>query len=137
MYNFSSLKTLLVILILLIFSSSIFSQVQKEPKFGKISLEQLQKTVDEKFPDAHAVVLFDYGTTYYRFVPNAGLRLNTERHVAIQFFDNTEFDLATFEIYLYHNSRNREKLESVKGYTYNLTDGKFDRVKFSLSLIHI
>ena len=50
------------------FSSSVFSQVQKQPKFGKISIEQLQKKVDEKFPDAHAVVLFDYGSAYYRFL---------------------------------------------------------------------
>ena len=131
MYKSVSLKTLIFIFISLIFSSSIFSQAQKEPKFGKISIEQLQKTVDEKFPDAHAVVLFDYGTTYYRFLTNIGLQLTTRRHVAIQFFDNTEFDLATFEIFLYHNNRNKEKLEGVKGYTYNLTDGKFDRVKFS------
>ncbi len=131
MQKSASLKTLLIFFLFLIFSTSIFSQAQKEPKFGKISLEQLQKTVDEKFPDAHAVVLFDYGTTYYRFLPHAGLRLNTERHVAIQFFDNTEFDLATFELYLYHNTRGKVKLENVKGYTYNLTDGKFDRVKFS------
>ncbi|MFK7771023.1 MAG: DUF3857 domain-containing protein [Saprospiraceae bacterium] len=131
MYNSAPLKTFVIFSLFLFFSNSIFSQTQKEPKFGKISLEQLQKTVDEKFPDAHAVVLFDYGTAYYRFLPNIGLRLNTERHIAIQFFDNTEFDLATFEIPLYHTSSSKEKLESVKGYTYNLTDGKFDRVKFS------
>ncbi|MFK8005718.1 MAG: DUF3857 domain-containing protein [Saprospiraceae bacterium] len=131
MYKSVSLKTLELFFLFIICSTPIFSQTQKEPKFGKISLEQLQKTVDEKFPDAHAVVLFDYGTAYYRFLPNAGLRLNTERHIAIQFFDNTKFDLATFEIPLYHNTRNKEKLEGVKGYTYNLTDGKFDRVKFS------
>ena len=131
MYKSAILKTLVTFTLFFIFSSSIFSQTQKEPKFGKISLKQLQKTVDEKFPDAHAVVLFDHGTAYYRFLPNSGLRLNTERHIAIQFFDNTEFDLATFEIPLYHNTRNKEKLEGVKGYTYNLIDGKFDRVKFS------
>jgi hypothetical protein len=131
MYKFAPLKTFLVIFVFLIFSSSIFSQAQKEPKIGKISLEQLQKTVDEKFPNAHAVILFDYGTTYYRFAQNSGLQLTTEKHIAIQFFDNTEFDLATFEINLYHSSGNKEKLEGVKGYTYNLTDGKFDRVKFS------
>lgn len=131
MYKSAILKTLVTFTLFFIFSSSIFSQTQKEPKFGKISLKQLQKIVDEKFPDAHAVVLFDHGTAYYRFLPNSGLRLNTERHIAIQFFDNTEFDLATFEIPLYHNTRNKEKLEGVKGYTYNLIDGKFDRVKFS------
>ena len=131
MYNSSSLKTLSVIFIFFIFSSSVLSQTQKEPKFGKISLEQLQKTVDEKFPDAHAVVLFDYGDSYYRFVPHSGLQLTTERHVAIQFFDNTKFDLATFEVSLLNYKGNKEKLENVKGYTYNLTDGKFDRVKFS------
>ena len=107
MYKSAILKTLVTFTLFFIFSSSIFSQTQKEPKFGKISLKQLQKTVDEKFPDAHAVVLFDHGTAYYRFLPNSGLRLNTERHIAIQFFDNTEFDLATFEIPLYHNTRNK------------------------------
>jgi hypothetical protein len=131
MYYSAPLKTSIVILFCTLISSSLFSQAIKEPKFGKISLEQLQQKADEKFPDAHAIVLFDYGTTYYRFVPNAGLRLNTERHIAIQFFDNTEFDLATFEIPLYHNSSTKEKLENIKGYTYNLVDGKYDRVKLS------
>jgi hypothetical protein len=131
MLNSVTLKTSIIIFTFLLFSSSIFSQVKKEPKFGKISLEQLQKKVDDKFPDAQAVVLFDYGNAFYRFVSNEGLQLNTERHVAIQFFDDTEFDLATFEIYLYHGRGNTEKLRSVKGYTYNLVDGKFDRVTLS------
>jgi len=69
-----ALKTSIVVLLFLFISSSIYSQAKKEPKFGKIKLEQLQKTMDEKFPDAHAVVLFDYGTAYYRFQTNAGLR---------------------------------------------------------------
>jgi len=131
MHKSAPLKKFLIVFVFLIFSSSIFSQAQKEPKFGKISLEQLQKTVDEKFPDAHAVVLFDYGDSYYSFVQNSGLQLTTERHIAIQFFDNTEFDLATFEVSLLNYRGNKERLENVKGYTYNLTDGKFDRVKFS------
>jgi len=131
MQKTASLKATIVVIVFFIFSSSIFSQVKKEPRFGKIKLEQLQKTADEKFPDAHAVVLFDYGTTYYRFEPNIGLRIKTDRHVAIQFFDNTEFDLATFEVPLYHYRGNYEKLEHIKGVTYNLENGKLDKTKFS------
>jgi len=128
----NALKFLTISFFLLGFSNSIFSQVQKEPKFGKISIEQLQKKVDEKFPDAHAVVLFDYGNVYYRFLPATGdLRVNFERHIAIQFFDNTMFDLATFEEYLYHQGSTKEQLGGIKGITYNLVDGKVEKTKFS------
>ena len=129
---FNALKFLTLSFFLLSFSTSIFSQVQKEPKFGKIKIEQLQKKADDKFPDAHAVVLFDYGNVYYRFLPATGdLRVNFERHIAIQFFDNTMFDLATFEEYLYHKGSTKEQLSGVKGITYNLVDGKIEKTKFS------
>ena len=129
---FNALKIFILSVFLLGFSNSIFSQVQKEPKFGKISIEQLQKKVDDKFPDAHAVILFDYGNVYYRFLPGSGdLRVNFERHIAIQFFDNTMFDLATFEEYLYHEGSTKEQLGGIKGVTYNLVDGKIEKTKFS------
>ncbi|HFB99407.1 MAG TPA: DUF3857 domain-containing protein, partial [Phaeodactylibacter sp.] len=132
MSHCSTLKTLLLVIGLLCFSSSIFSQTQKEPKFGKIKLSQLQKEKDDKFPDAHAVVLFDYGVSYYRYdAVSRTLKLNYERHTAIQFFDNTKFDLATFEIPLYHVSGHGETLRKIKAYTYNIVDGEMERTKFS------
>ena len=128
----SIIKMISLSFFLCIFSSPIFSQVKKQPKFGKISKAQLEKKADEKFPDAHAVVLFDYGDTYYRFLPaGGGLRVNFQRHIAIQFFDNTMFDLATFEEYLQHNNSAKEVLNRVKGVTYNLVDGKIKKTKFS------
>lgn len=128
----NALKFLTLSIFLFGFTSSIFSQVQKKPKFGKISIEQLQKKADDKFPDAHAVVLFDYGDAYYRFLASAGkLRVTFERHIAIQFFDNTMFDLATFEEYLQHNGSTKENISKIKGVTYNLVNGKIEKTKFS------
>lgn len=130
MLNLASLKSSIIFFILLLSSSSLLSQTQKEPKLGKISLEQLKKTADDKFPNAHAVVLFDYGDSYYSFQGNK-LKLTFDRHIAIQFFDNTQFDLATFEVTIDRYGSNKDRLEGVKGYTYNLDDGKFSRTKFS------
>lgn len=132
MQPFFTLRAYLLIFLSLFFANSIFSQTQKEPKFGKIKKEQLQKKADDKFPDAHAVVLFDYGDSYYTLNQSSGqLRINFERHVAIQFFDNTEFDQATFETYLYRSGSRKEKISKIKGVTYNLVDGKVEETKFS------
>ncbi|MEM6963171.1 MAG: hypothetical protein AAF573_00305, partial [Bacteroidota bacterium] len=132
MRNHMPLRLLTSFFVCLFCISSVFSQTQKEPKFGKIKVAQLEKKQDEEFPDAHAIVLFDYGVTYFRFQPvSGGLRVNFERHVAIQFFDNTEFDLATFEIPLSHDGTTQEHLMKIKGYTYNLVNGKSDRTKLS------
>lgn len=123
---------LLIILSILFFSNNAFSQKKKKPKFGKISMEQLKKTSHEKFPEAHAVVLFDYGTTTYEWYQGSGLQLVFERHLAIQFLDKEAFDHATFEIPLYRSGNLVERIAGIKGVTYNLDDkGKYSQTKFS------
>ncbi len=133
MLTHSALKLSILSFLFFWSSSVIFSQTQKKPKFGKISIEQLQKKKDDAFPDAHAVVLFDYGDAYYKILPGTGeIRVNIDRHIAIQFFDNTEFDIATFEEALYHHGGNtKEVLTRVKGVTYNLENGKIVETKLS------
>ena len=103
MHNYMR-STLLVLLSILFFSINGFSQKKKKPKFGKISMEQLKKTSHEKFPDAHAVILFDYGTTTYEWYRGSGLQLVFDRHIAIQFLDKETFEHATFNICLLYTS---------------------------------
>jgi len=123
---------LLIILSFLFFSNNVFSQKKKQPKFGKISMEQLKKKSHEKFPDAHAVVLFDYGRTTYEWYSGSGLQLVFERHVAIQFLDKEAFEHATFEIPLYRSGKLSERMAGVKGITYNLNEkGKYSQTKLN------
>ena len=123
---------LLILFSIFFFSNIGFSQKEKQPKFGKISMEQLKKTSHEKFPEAHAVVLFDYGTTTYEWYRGSGLQLVFERHVAIQFLDKEAFDHATFEIPLYRSGSLTERIAGVKGVTYNLDGkGKYTQTKLN------
>ena len=122
---------LIFLFAVLFFSNNGFSQNKKKPKFGKIKMEQLKKTTHEKFPGAHAVVLFDYGTTTYEWYRGSGLQLVFERHVAIQFLDKEAFDYATFEIPLYRSGSLSDRVAGIKGITYNLdSQGKYSQTKF-------
>ena len=134
MFNLASLRIIILTVIFSFISFNVFSQdpTKKPPKFGKISVQQLSNKGSEKFSDAHAIVLFDYGNTSFDFsLSNGNLVRKYERHVAIQFLDNTEFDYATFEIYLRRGRGGKEKASKIKGYTYNLVDGKYQRDKLS------
>ena len=131
MYKYTRIL-LLFLFFISTFSNNAFSQKKKQPKFGKISMEQLKKTSHEKFPDAHAIVLFDYGTTTYDWYRGSGLQLIFERHVAIQFLDKKAFEHATFEIPLFRSGSITERIAGIKGMTYNLDNqGKYSQTKLN------
>ena len=123
---------LLILFAILFFYNNGFSQQKKQPKFGKIDMKQLKKTTHEKFPNAHAVVLFDYGYSDFEYFKSSGLKATFERHVAIQFLDKEAFDEATFEIPIYNYGGVTDRVTGIKGITYNLDDkGKYSQTKLN------
>jgi hypothetical protein len=106
------------------------SQVQAEKapiKFGKVSMEEME--LKSYLPDttASAVILCDYGVTDMPFSNQDGRFERTfKRIIRIKILKKEGLDWANFEIEL---SKKNDKLNSVKGMTYNLEDGKIIKTK--------
>jgi hypothetical protein len=96
----------------------------KEPKFGKISVEELTMSRYEKDTTADAVYLFDNGFSRFNVNTNRQFEFSFERHVRIKIFKKAAFDLAEFEINLQQNGSRYEKINNLKAATYNVVGGK-------------
>jgi transglutaminase-like putative cysteine protease len=77
---------------------------------------------------ASAVVLYDYGTTRFR-LNGLSFQMETERTTRIKILKKAGYDYATVEIPLYHRDGSEEKLNALKGFTYNEVGGKIEKVK--------
>lgn len=102
------------------------SWAQKAPfKFGSVSIEDLKMTRYEKDTSAAAVVLGDYGVSGISYAQSTGdWKVNFERTQRIKILTKDGYSLANFEIPLYRNSTENEKLTGLKVITHNLENGK-------------
>jgi transglutaminase-like putative cysteine protease len=93
-------------------------------EFGKYSNEEFQLKRYEKDPSAEAVIIYDIGESHFEQSPN-GFELVFERRTKIKIFDKAGLKWANFEIPLYQEKGDFEKLEELEGNTYNLETGAF------------
>ncbi|MBC8110663.1 MAG: DUF3857 and transglutaminase domain-containing protein [Verrucomicrobia bacterium] len=111
---------------------------QKAPmKFGEVDAKQLAMKSYEKDPNAAAVILGDYGNTYFVYSDEGGFRYIFERHTRIKILRKEAYDKANVEIATYTSTgnSNKEKLTEIRGYTHNLEGGKAQKVKMEKSQV--
>ncbi|WP_114782501.1 DUF3857 domain-containing protein [Botryobacter ruber] len=96
-------------------------------KFGKIEESELLMKVYDQDTSAAAVVLSDFG--YSRFLFANNIKLVFERHIRIKILKKSGYDWADVQIPLYRNGTRKEVASGIKGYTYNLVDGKIVKDK--------
>jgi hypothetical protein len=98
---------------------------QKSPiKYGEIPMEDMKMTVYDKDSSAVALVLADFGESSMIYLPEKGFALNFQRITRIKILKKEGMRWGDFEIPLYHNSGNSEKISGLKATTYNLVNGK-------------
>ena len=121
--------TIFVVPLFLIISLPIFGHAQyKAFKIGKPPMEDMEMQVYPLDSEANAVILFDAGVT--RFVGSAGgLELLFRHHQVVKIINKDGFDHATFEIPLYHDDGQFEKMSKIEAYTYNLEGNKIERTE--------
>ncbi len=106
-------------------SVGINASAQKDPmKFGKINPDDLRMRVYEKDTSVGAVVLCDFGKSYFTYSDQNGFQLKFEHHTRIKILNKNGFDWANVTIPLYHDKSATEKLTSLKASTFNLVNGK-------------
>jgi hypothetical protein len=122
-------KSLLVILIFTTLSIS-----AQDFKFGKVSKEELSEKFYPLDSTADAAYLYKYRNTYYKYKQGIGYMIITEVHERIKIYTKDGFEKATKKIYYYTpKSSDNEKVESIKGYTFNLVNNKIKKNKISKS----
>lgn len=106
-------------------------------KFGKLTQEELDLKVYAKDSSASAVVLFDKGDFYYDFSTVYGdFRVNFSRHMRMKILKKDGVDYATVSISMYGNSDSKEVLDGFKAFTYNVVDGKVEKIKVDKNLVY-
>jgi len=98
-------------------------------EFGKVSLAQVQNKIYVKDTTASAVVLHKFRRTYFNYEHPAGYVVITEVHERIKILNKDGLDYGTKEIGLYMSGSDREKVNSIKAYTYNEVGGKLKTEK--------
>src|SRR5690606_22001841 len=121
-----------LLIIILLFVQIITAQ---DYKFGKVSKEELQQTVDPEFPEADAAVLYRNQSIKFNYVQGKGFIQENEVYERIKIYTKEGFEYATKLISLYTNSEGSsaydQSLKGLKAVTYNLEGEKIieDKLK--------
>ncbi len=109
---------------------TVFSQeVSPFTKFGKISPANFEKKVYAIDSNAHAVVLSDIGQTSIEGNSKGSFSINFTRHRVVHILNKNGYDVSNVEIPLYSNGSEVEKLENIRGVTYNMENGHITETK--------
>jgi transglutaminase-like putative cysteine protease len=124
-----------LILTPLLLCACLFSYSQKDPvfKFGKISIEDLQKTAYAIDSSANAVVIADIGKSAIEGNTKGWFSLVYTRLRRVHILKKGAYSAADIEIPLYKSGGGEEELSSIKAVTYNLENGKIVETKLEKS----
>ncbi|WP_179316168.1 transglutaminase domain-containing protein [Winogradskyella undariae] len=99
-------------------------------KFGKISKEELQEKHHPKDSATSAAILYRNEDISFFYSSNEGFMQRRKVHERIKIYNKDGFDWATKKIYLYQGvNRFAETINGLKGFSYNLVDGKIEKDK--------
>ncbi|MBR9856058.1 MAG: DUF3857 and transglutaminase domain-containing protein, partial [Algicola sp.] len=96
----------------------------KEIKFGKVSKEEVAETQHAYYPEANAAILHKSEWVWYDYQYEIGWTVTREVHFRIKIYNKQGFDWATLQIPLYAGRGGEETISGIKGYTFNMENGK-------------
>ncbi|WP_067144691.1 DUF3857 domain-containing protein [Pseudotamlana agarivorans] len=120
------MRIILTIVLTFFISVSLFSQ---DYRFGKVSKEELEETVNPIDSSAVAAYLYKNRKTHFQYFQADGFKVITEVHERIKIYSQEGFNYATKQIGLYQSGGVKEEISSLKAYTYYLENGKVEEVK--------
>lgn len=101
----------------------------QEVEFGDISKEALQQEKHSNDPEASAAILYEKMYVTTRYIQGQGFQLETNVHRRIKIYNKEGFEKANHSVALFKDRGENERISGLKGYTYNLENGKVDRTK--------
>lgn len=97
-----------------------------------VSKSDLELTAYAKDSTANALVIYDYGNS---FVDNKTFWLRVQNEQKIKILRTEGIERGQFEIKLYKGKSSEEKIENIKGSTYNLENGEIIKTDLSETAI--
>lgn len=139
------MKLTAITLILSLSLSAFAAEIQKTPKLGKVSMDEMKSSVCPIDSSAQGYYLFEKGATSFVYRnttiregdpgSDKGFQMVFKNHKRVKILDKAASDLGNFEISLYNKGLNKEKIASIKGITYNLENGKIIKTKLDTKQI--
>uniref|UniRef100_UPI003217DB5C DUF3857 domain-containing protein n=1 Tax=uncultured Draconibacterium sp. TaxID=1573823 RepID=UPI003217DB5C len=105
-------------------------------KFGDVNREEIEMQIYQPDTSAHAVVLLEKGDAHFELDGPQGPVYKYNVLKRIKILTKEGLDNANISISTYSHSGSEEDLGSVKGFTYNIEDGKVVKTKLEKSSIH-
>ncbi len=108
------------------------SYSQEKIKFGEVSVKDLEMNSYTPEPDAPAVVLYESKVLSFEIIQDE-LKIITQYHVRIKILTNEGLGQANAAI-VYHNGWSNiesDQLSVLSGFTYNLENGKVQKIKLA------
>ncbi|WP_082333771.1 DUF3857 domain-containing protein [Mangrovimonas sp. TPBH4] len=120
-----------IVAIFLIFLVSHISMAQEQDyDFGKVSKQQVEEKICPQDSSANAAILYKNEKIWFTYSQEEGFVQIREVHERIKIYNKAGYDWATRRVILYNRSiENSEVLTSLKGYTFNVVDGRLVRDK--------
>lgn len=134
-YVTTVMRLLWIAPLLLMMHCGYAQEVSPFAKFGKVTIEDLQRKIYSIDSNANAVVLSDIGEASIEGNSKFSFSISFTHHRVVHILNKNGYDEATVEIYLYSDGDVEEKLESLKATTYNLENGKIVESKLAKSSI--
>ncbi|MFO7658324.1 MAG: hypothetical protein R6W78_14795, partial [Bacteroidales bacterium] len=95
-------------------------------KFGKVAMDEMEMTIYPKDTNARAVILAEEGYSTFIYSEDKGWQLQTKIERRIKIINQQGMDWANGVIYLYRSGVYKEEVTYLKGFTYNLVNGKIE-----------
>lgn len=113
------MRKILSLTVFILLQHLIFAQ-DKLPSFGKIDKAELEMKACSFEPDAEAMVLFNFGDSYYNFGMNS-VGIEARYRIRIKIFKESAKERADIKIH-YYSKGGYEDIQNVDAIAYNLDD---------------
>ena len=115
---------------------AVLATAQKKAfKFGKPSLEEVQSTSHAAESEAEAAILYKKERLTYDYNSNDGFITIRDVQFRIKIYKKDGLPYGTIPVPLYVGRKAEERISGIKGYTYNMVDGKVEDVKLKKDAI--
>jgi len=105
------------------------AQMKLDLKFNKISPADFDLSSSHFDSSAGAVVIADIGSSWFEGNSKGYFSVVHKRTTRIKILNKNGFEAANVQVALYNDGKSEEKLDKLKGYTYNLENGKVVETK--------
>ncbi len=118
--------------------SAVADNKKVNTKFGKPTKQELEMTIYEPDPEAEAVILSKLGEAIYTYDTNDGFKITYKYETRIKILKQEGTGYANVEIpyyYVENSSLMHDDVAAIKGYSFNLENGKTVKTELKKEMI--